>query len=197
MIAIGVTGHRFLAELEKVTAGVDRALDRIEEAFGQGPLAVVSALAEGADRLVARRVLTRPGAKLIVALPVPESDYVTDFASSASREAFRHLLSRAARVITLPPTPTRDEAYTAAGGYVLDHCDVLLAVWDGREAQGKGGTAQIVVEARRRGLPLAWVHAGNRRPGTHQPISLGKEQGTVTFERLPTADAPRGRYNGP
>ncbi len=197
MITIGVTGHRFLAELDRVTAGVDRALDRIEEAFDQAPLAVISALAEGTDRLVARRVLARSGATLIVALPLPESDYVTDFASSASREAFRRLLSHAERVITLPPTPTRDEAYAAAGRYVLDHCDVLLAVWDGRKAQGKGGTAEIVVEARRRGLPLAWVHAGNRRPGTHQPISLGKEQGTVTFERLRTDDAPRGRCNGP
>jgi hypothetical protein len=72
----------------------------------------------------------------------------------------------------------------SAGLYVLVHCDVLLAVWDGRGAQGRGGTGGIVAEARRRGLPLAWVHAGNRVLGTARPTSLGAEQGRVSFERF-------------
>jgi hypothetical protein len=42
----------------------------------------------------------------------------------------------------------------------------------------------IVDEARQNGLPIAWIHAGNRVPGTHEPTSLGEEQGKITFERL-------------
>ena len=187
MTMVGVTGHRFLAELDRVTAGVDKALDRIEDAFGEHPMTVISALSEGADRLVAQRVLVRPDGKLIAVLPLPQSDYMSDFDSSESREEFLSLLARADRVITLPPAPTREDAYAAAGHYVLDHCDLLLGVWDGEKAQGTGGTAEIVAEARRRGLPLAWVHAGNRKPGTHEPVLLCNEQGVVTFERLPTA----------
>ncbi len=198
MVTIGVTGHRFLTQLDEVTAGVDRALHRIEAAFNAPPTAVISLLAQGADRLVVQRVLVQwPEAELIIPLPLPEADYVTDFPSPESREALLELLSRADRVITLPPSPTRDEAYAAAGRYVLDHCDVLLAVWDGKPAQGTAGTAEIVAEARRRGLALAWVHAGNRRPGTQCPVSLGKEQGKVTVERFPTTHPLRGRHHGP
>lgn len=60
-----------------------------------------------------------------------------------------------------------------------------IAVWDGQEAQGQGGTAAIVAQARQRGLPLAWIRAGNRRPGTQEPMILGEEQGKVSFERFP------------
>jgi len=34
-------------------------------------------------------------------------------------------------------------------------------------------------------VPLAWVHAGNRKPGTNQATSLGEKQGKVSFERMP------------
>ncbi len=71
---------------------------------------------------------------------------------------------------------------------------MLLAVWDGQPPQGAGGTGWVVSEARRRGLPLAWVHAGNRQPGSEQPVSLGDEQGTVTFERFPSSNGEHMMY---
>lgn len=184
MITISVTGHRILAEVELINAGIDAALDHIQKRFPGESLAVMSTLAEGADRLAAQRVLLRPNAKLIAPLPFPQADYETDFESGGSKAEFRELLSRAAEVIQLKLPERRDEAYEAAGIYVLDHCDVLLAIWDGRDAQGRGGTGEIVSHARERDLPIAWVHAGNRRAGTNEPTSLGSEQGTVTFENF-------------
>jgi hypothetical protein len=171
-------------ELEKVEAGIETALDRIEESFSGRPLTLLSSLAEGADRLVARNALGRPGARLIAVLPLPRSDYMQDFESPESREEFLGFLADAVEVIELPPAPTRNAAYEAAGEYCLNHCDVLVAVWDGQGAQGQGGSGATVTLARERGLPIAWVHAGNRRPGTMEPTSLGDEQGKVTCERL-------------
>jgi hypothetical protein len=110
---------------------------------------------------------------------------VADFASAESVAEFVSLLGRADEVIEMPPAPTREQAYLAVGLYVLDRCDVLVAIWDGQGAQGLGGTAEIVLEARRRGLPLAWVRAGNRILGTEEPTTLGKEQGQMRFERFP------------
>jgi hypothetical protein len=183
-VRIGVTGHRIVAEADKVMAGVDTALQRIERTFADGVLTVVSPLAEGADRLVVQRVLQRPQARLIAALPLPRTEYAKDFETTESLNEFRRLLNRADEVIELPAAPTRNEAYEAVGLYVLDHCDVLVAVWDGQGAQGQGGTGGIVALARARGRPIAWVHAGNRQPGTMEPTSLGAEQGTVTFENF-------------
>lgn len=185
MIKIGVTGHRILAEVEKIEAGIGEALRGLERKFPGEPLAVISSLAEGADRLVARQVLAKPHSRLIVPLPLPESEYLQDFPGPRSQQEFLALVRQAAEVIHLPPTPSREEAYEAAGHYVLDHCEVLLAVWDGQGAQGLGGTGGIVAEARRRRLPLAWVHAGNRKPGTQEPTSLGDQQGRVTYENFP------------
>lgn len=184
MIRIGVTGHRILAEVEKIEAGIAAALRFIEHKFHGETFAVVSSLAEGADRLVVRQVLCRSHSRLIVALPLPESDYLDDFATEESQEEFRRLLSQAKEIVELHPASSRDETYEAAGRYVLDNCDVLVAIWDGQAAQGLGGTGGILAEARRRGLPVAWVHAGNRRPGTQEPTSLGEEQGQVTFENF-------------
>ena len=92
-------------------------------------------------------------------------------------------------MITLPLALTRDEAYAAVGRYVLDHCELLIAIWDGQGAQGQGGAGEIVAQAHQRGLPIAWVHAGNRRPGTQEPTTLGGEQGIVTLVRFPLQTA--------
>lgn len=184
MIRIGVTGHRVVTEFERIDAGVEAALRRIEDKFPGEAMTVISALAEGADRIVARHVLARPGAGLTVPLPLTKSDYLTDFRSEESREEFLSLLGRAVEVVEMPGATSREQAYEAAGIYVLDNSDVLITIWDGREAQGQGGTADIVERARKRRLPIAWVHAGNRKPDSHEPVSLGDEQGLVTFENI-------------
>ncbi len=184
IVALGITGHRYLTEMDKVMAGVDRAIQRILGAFPDSNFRVLSSLAEGADRILAKRLLLIPNASLWVPLPLPEEEYLKDFETSKSKEEFIHLLGKAERVINLPVTDKREEGYLAAGKYVLENSDVLLAVWDGKPAQGAAGTAEIVALARERGLPLAWIHAGNRNPGTNIPISLGPEQGKVTFEHL-------------
>lgn len=184
MAIIGVTGHRILAEIEKIEAGVEQAIERIEKAFPREPLICLSALAEGADTVVAKKVIARANARLTVILPLPTDDYIADFRSTESKEEFLTLLGRADEVIRLPASESRDAAYQAAGFYVLDHCHALITVWDGQGAQGQGGTGEVVALARLRHLPIAWVKAGNRRPGTMDATSLGEDQGKVVFENF-------------
>lgn len=181
MVTIGVTGHRFLAERDRL----DEALTEVVESLARKrtePWTVVSALAEGADRLVSRHLLGRPGSRLVAVLPLDLHDYETDFATPGSRAEFRELLARAAEVVVLPAPDDRDLAYEACGWDVLDRSDVLVAVWDGEDRQGVGGTGAVVQRARERGTPVVWVHAGNRRPGTNEPTTLGRDQGLVTWE---------------
>jgi hypothetical protein len=186
MCVIGVTGHRILMELPKIEAGIAHAMRWIEVAFPGQFLTVVSPLAEGADRLVVQQVMALPGARISVVLPMDKEDYLTDFATADSKQEFLRLLQQAREVVQMPPAANRDEAYEAVGQYVLDHCDVLIAVWDGKGAQGVGGTGGIVAEARRRNMPIAWIQAGNRAPKTGEPTTLGEEQGKVIFENFPT-----------
>lgn len=151
-VRVGVTGHRDLADPVAVAAEVDRILDVLAGSGGR-PLRVVSSLAEGADRLVAHRVLARPGASLEVPLPLEPADYASDFATAESVREFNDLLVRADRVEVIPastlldPTSARDDAYARAGSAMVAASDVVLALWDGRPARGHGGTAGVVQEA--------------------------------------------------
>jgi hypothetical protein len=186
IIALGITGHRYLAEMDKVLVGVERAVQRICKTYPDSNIRVLSSLAEGADRILAKRILLIPGASLWVPLPLPEEEYLRDFETTKSRDEFIHLLGKAERVVNMPATDKREEGYLAASKYILENSDVLLAIWDGKPAQGAAGTAEIVALAREYNMPLVWIHAGNRTPGTDIPTSLGSGQGKVTFENLPS-----------
>jgi hypothetical protein len=185
-VRIGVTGHRILAEPDRLIRGIEEALRRIQAGYPGRRLAVLSSLAEGADRLVAEAVLRTPKSRLVVVLPFPEEEYVADFGAEGSPSWVHYdsLMRRAAEVVRLPRRATRDEGYEQGGHYVVERCDVLLAVWDGQEAQGQGGTGEIVARAREQGKPVVIVRAGNRVPGTEEPTSLGEEQGRIVAERL-------------
>jgi len=162
-VRVGVTGHRVLAHADRLAEEVARALPLIQNMVCTSPatpvlLTVVSPLAEGADRLVARQALARPGATLEAVLPLPVADYQTTFSSEESRQEFREALAGAATLTELPAVETREEAYEQAGHYVVERCDVLLALWDGRPAAGQGGTADVVAWARDRDVPVYWIH---------------------------------------
>jgi hypothetical protein len=169
----GVTGHRFIDQQDPLLAEAIRdVLDLLRSRCRRGTeatpvsLVVVSALAEGADRMVAREALTR-GSGLEVVLPLPCEDYLTDFESETSKSEFRGLLGQASAVTELAASGTRDQAYERAGRAIVDRSDVLLALWDGHAAQGRGGTAEIVAYARRRGVPV--VHLPVQRIGPESP----------------------------
>ena len=177
-IRIGVTGHRTLPDPDQTREQVRLALNtllptlfsetglrKIERMRGLGttPIAysVLSPLAEGADRAVARAVLDYPGARLDVVLPLAPQEYRRDFDTQASRQEFETLLSQCRRPVVLP-SPTgagdpRTAAYEAAGQFVVDQCDVLIAVWDGEPSKGRGGTAEIVEYARQQQRPIIRV----------------------------------------
>lgn len=192
---IGITGHRILAEQDRVRAGIDHALDRIAEADSRR-LTVYSSLAEGADQLAAEAVLARPEGRLVAVLPFPLDRYTQVFESAPARAGFARLLALAQDVITLPPASTPGQAYENAGRFLLARCDVLLAVWDGNLAQGQGGTGEIVRAARALGKPCVIVRAGNRRAGTNEPTTLGDAQGQVILELPLVQDKETLNYAG-
>ncbi len=64
----------------------------------------MSALAEGADQLVAEEALALD-IPLIVPMPMPGAHYIDDFGSIREQESFDYLCSRAAEFYELPITP--------------------------------------------------------------------------------------------
>lgn len=147
---IGVTGHRDIPEpvLECVSAGI---LDEFRSQIAGGPVEAFSALAAGADQLFADLAL-RSG--IPVTAVIPGMDYERHLGGQEARTTFRRLLSACTDRVDLPVEQTQEDAYKAAGRWIVDHTDRLVAVWDGEPARGLGGTGDIVAYASRVGVPV-------------------------------------------
>jgi hypothetical protein len=167
-LRIGVTGHRALTENQTILVAdsVHRVLDKLDSwlsnTLKNSPYTfiVISPLAEGADRIVAREVLDWAKAdplympKLEVVLPFPEYEYVVDFSGPASHEEYRSLIARACSIHTLKKHKPATGAYVPVGSYIVHTCDILIAVWNGMPANGKGGTGDVVEYARSLGQSI-------------------------------------------
>ena len=155
-VRIGVCGHRKFANESRVAAHVAESLRDIRAVFAGSPntpvrFTILSALAEGADRLVVREAFAVLGddVRLEAVLPRDAGAYMQDFPSASSRREFEQLLTRASHR-TMPAVPDPTDGYENAGRYVVDHSDLLVAVWDGEPARGRAGTGEVVTYARDR-----------------------------------------------
>ncbi|MGH8397129.1 MAG: hypothetical protein ACRETA_02635 [Gammaproteobacteria bacterium] len=157
-LVIGVTGHRDLVpkDITRIQESLNALFVCLRRQYPHTPLRLLSPLAEGADRLVAK-VAMQHGAELVVPLPMPEAEYRKDFLGTLSE--FDALKARASIVYTLPqPIETtnagtdlsgtrRDECYEKVGLHIVKHAQLIVALWDGVASTDRGGTAQIVGHA--------------------------------------------------
>lgn len=126
----------------------------LPDILGDPPFVGASSLAAGADQEFAEKVLGLGGELHVV---LPSRNYESSLDHTTDLRQFRALLSRASEVETLGFAEPTEDAYLAAGKRVVDLCDVLVAVWDGLPAQGKGGTADVVAYARSVGKPVTVI----------------------------------------
>ncbi len=182
-LRIGVSGHRvppklpaeseapLRAAIDRILATIVATAHRIEKSYVAcaprrdaskaaafaSEFAVVSSVAEGSDRIVAEAGRAA-GFELEIVLPFGRAEYAKDFETPASLDEFDKLLGDAAAVFELDGTPDdRPRAYEAAGFVMLANIDLLIAIWDGEDAAGVGGTAQIVSHAIADGIPVVWI----------------------------------------
>jgi hypothetical protein len=161
-LVVGVTGHVDLQPdaHEAVAASVRNLLESLVNCFGNSEIWVMTALAEGADQLVAEaaQALHLP---LVAVLPMPLDDYERTLQTDAGRKRLHTLWSEAALRMELPwiddgKKPNRNELQYEQVGLVITHFShVMVALWNGNgewqpEAKGdersdrRGGTAHIV-----------------------------------------------------
>lgn len=200
-LAVGIIGHRpnrlpsEQTKLDAIAAEIATVLDAVaretaaahsayHEYFSGEPaiIAVISSLAEGADRMTAHAAIARSAAAsrlqheaveiaLDVPLPFAAEIYKDDFKTEAAKAEFDDLLKKARSVLVLPGgrgdpgVSERDRAlqenrsYEAAGLTLLNQSDIILAVWDGGPSAGRGGTPEMLDIAARSGTPIIHIDA--------------------------------------
>jgi hypothetical protein len=170
VIRVGVTGHRpkdlptdvangnlraaikkTLSDIKTIAASI---LDQCKDFYEGGlKLRLISPLAEGADRLVAEEAL-KLGYELQCPFPFDLVEYKKDFHTEESKAEFEWLRLQASSEFELDGSrKAEDEAYEAVGRVVLRHSDIIVAIWNGQPAAGRGGTGQIASEALERDIP--------------------------------------------
>jgi hypothetical protein len=191
-LTIGVTGHRQIAGdcTAKIEAAVHSILDDVRTKAPEAPLLLLTGLAEGADRLVARIASERYSAELVVVLPRPAANYRGDFETQESKTEFDRLLASARLVVTAPaqgPVADATVGYAWAGNFTALHSHLLIALWDGDAGRGDGGTAQVV-QAKLKGRYAGWnegeplqydeggpiAHVVTARAGETPPAGVGQ-----------------------
>ncbi|GLR47088.1 hypothetical protein GCM10007925_07990 [Sphingomonas astaxanthinifaciens DSM 22298] len=114
-------------------------------------------LATGADQMAAT-VARRTGFEVRALLPLAADDYDADFKRGREKREFAQHLELAHEVFALPSEGAdRNAAYVQVGRAVVASCDVLIAVWDGRDGNGPGGTAYVVDLALNLSVPVIHV----------------------------------------
>ena len=155
VLSVGVTGHRAEAldagDVERLRERMRHTLLLIEQAGralleregdcfapGQPRLRFVSPIADGTDQIAAE-LAVELGWELQAILPFARERYRESLASHAARERFDALLQRANCSLELPGDPDDSvDAYVMTGRATVAHCDVLIAVWDGKPPRGRG-----------------------------------------------------------
>ena len=198
-MVVAVTGHRDLvpAEMPQIRAQVRDFLIGLANDYPARSIAVMSALAEGADRLAAQ-VALELGMPLTAVLPMPRALYEQDFVTAESQAEFARLCERASSVFELPLVPGNDPLsmvdqgparalqYAAVGVFLCAHCHVLLAIWDGKDNDQLGGTGQVVRFHHDDVMP------GYAPPNSVSLLSLTDDESDLVYHIVCSRDRPGG-----
>lgn len=180
-ITLGITGHRDIHPdaFNHISDQLTAVFKHFKHQYPDTPLILISPLAEGADQLTAE-IACKLQIELYAVLPMPEEEYKNDFDKTDVIENFNSLLTKAAHRRTLTdfdPKTQRELCYANVGKWVVDQCDVLIALWDGNKNELTGGTGEIVHYALSGELPSLEQHLYNkdwiplRRPVVHIPTA--------------------------
>lgn len=198
-LVVAVTGHRDLvaAQVPAIRERVRALVKGLRDAYPDRSIVLMSAMAEGADRLVAAEALDI-GIPLVAVLPMAREQYLQDFVTPESRAEFDRLCSAAADVFELPPVTRadgqaagvpsvdREAQYAQCGVFLCAHCHILLALWDGKASPRVGGTSQVVYFHHHDFMP------GYGAPASSSRLALTDDESDLVYHIVCSRNRPDG-----
>jgi 8-oxo-dGTP pyrophosphatase MutT (NUDIX family) len=195
---LGFSGHQDLGN-EATRAFVAQSLREVLISYREQAqacnqeLLLYAALAPGADQLCITIALEFA---IAVEAVIPCAEYDGIFTSAEEVNVYHQLLARCRKIHTLPAEHCSDEAFLEAGHWIVEHADLVLLVWNGYPAGGKGGTADVASYARSMRRPF--IHINTRQHTIKQYGSLQTESETrYGVPRRDLAVTQQVVYQGP
>ncbi|GAA4459599.1 hypothetical protein GCM10023093_00840 [Nemorincola caseinilytica] len=123
---------------------------------------LLTTLASHYDRIASQIALDK-GFALQCAIPSKKERYAQSLASDEKeREVISSLLSKCERLFELDLEDTMGSKW--AGEIVVDHCDVLIAICDGRNTGDDPGSQHMIELANAQNVPVLYVDAATAKP---------------------------------
>jgi hypothetical protein len=171
ILNVGVTGHRagaftaplvrtlrpsvytIFRQLRDATLRLQQAEDALCSKTA-AELRLHTPLATGADQIAA--ICARSSGYFVRALlPFEPSEYRKDFALGEELDGFEQALAAADEILALPGDRSDLEAaYVQVGESLVGTADLMIAIWDGEQGRGPGGTAHVVELALQNSVPV-------------------------------------------
>jgi uncharacterized membrane protein YfcA len=187
VVTVGFAGHRAIEDPAGADALLSRAfavvgealaalpsqpLDAGEEALGQAydgeqRARLLTGAAPGADRLAIAQWRKGRYGEIHALFPFRDpatSTPLTDdpeHATVEDRVEDLSIFAASSGIDAVALGIERNRAHSEIGRWIVRHCDLLVALWNGAPAQGLGGTGDTVRRALERGLPVVWVRPGD------------------------------------
>jgi hypothetical protein len=190
---VGFSGHRHVANPGALAKAIGTELESLRKE-APGEWLGLSSVAEGGDQIFIGQIRAL-GLSWHAILPLPRADFAKDF-SPGDWAAVEELLDQAEHVRVITENGSREDAYLDCGMATVDGADVLLAVWDGEPARGKGGTGDVVAYARSLGKPMILIDSNTLRVVRENIGKLERTDASLaTLNRLPAT--PVGTAGNP
>jgi hypothetical protein len=154
-VAIGFTGHRALVDEAKCRKSILEFLEQRKKS-APGLVYGISSVAAGGDLLFAESCV-QLALPLRVLLPLPVDEFRKDFDETSWLRA-EQVLRKAASVEVAGGNQPRDACYYECGIETVLQSRLLLALWNGGQSHGLGGTEDVVSFAKGLGRPVFWLH---------------------------------------
>lgn len=149
---IGISGHqniRPVSSIKWVESTIRRELRNSQASTG------ISSLSAGTDQIFAAIVLDL---QMELEVVIPCKAYESTFTDLDTQHRYESLKAKARHCDCLDFSKPSEQAFLRAGQRVVELCDMMFFVWNGKPSLGLGGTADIVDYARTEHVPFVWLN---------------------------------------
>jgi len=168
-----------------VRTAIHDALQRAIDKYGKThEIVVISGGALGVDQDAAS-IANKLGLPFIVAVPCQGHDSKWN---PSDKARYKTMLSHASQVVMVHDGPYNNTCMQDRNEWMVDHCDALVAVWDG----SSGGTANCVKYAQKMKKPIIFINPDNLNGGggTSKPTPNNPEEGPKMKAEQPQNNNP-------
>ena len=201
-VNVGITGHRaslltanLVETLEPIVEEVFRTLRQAASAIEADPafpdsleLRLHTPLASGADQIAAKSAHA-VGYQVSAILPFVAEEYRNDF-QGLELDEFDGALDAAHDIVALPGARSDPVgAYVHVGKALIDAADIMVAIWDGGEGNGPGGTAHVVELALESSVPVIHIAIDRDEESVTTRLLVSGKPGAPKVQSLSGTDA--------